>query len=87
MRCPLCGAELSTRKTVGLSDSLVQRTRSCRNPLCPYVDKTFEMLPTASVECMLDGLCDLFKDIAKTVGAETVTCRLTKLNAEITRIN
>ena len=87
MECPMCGSELYVSKTTALSGGLIRRIRHCSNNLCPFVDKTFEMLNDQKTYLLLDEIIVLLRDIAKTMGNGPVVDRLSKLNVELSRRN
>ena len=74
-------------KSTPLSGGLVRRIRHCVVPLCPYVDKTYEMLNDQKTELLLDELVVLLRDIAKNMGPGPVCKRLACLNIELSRKN
>ena len=62
MQCPVCGERLKVVKTnASASDIVIVRTRSCINPLCPFVAKTYESLDVGKSE--LTRLVELYRQV------------------------
>ena len=87
MNCPLCGAQLRVIKTYQVSNALARRTRQCENALCPYVDRTYEMLNCDKNDLLIDELFALILDVAKTLGPGCVKDRLARLACEVSKLN
>lgn len=84
MKCPLCGGKLSVTRTDNkISNFLVRRDRSCDTPLCPYVNRTFEILEVCDNEILLDHLFDLVRRVATNGEAQRVKDKLFALHKEI----
>ncbi|WP_419656271.1 uncharacterized protein Dvar_53730 [Desulfosarcina variabilis str. Montpellier] len=84
MKCPLCGGNLSVSQTrKNISDKLVQRDRSCDTPLCPYVERTYEVLETDDLDDLLEQSFETLRRIAKNIGSERIGDRLLALHREI----
>jgi hypothetical protein len=87
MQCPMCGSRLVVTKTAKLSGGLVRRVRECNNPMCQYVDRTWEMLNDQKTYILLDEIFALLRDVAKTMGPGPVCDRLSRLHSELSRKN
>ncbi len=83
MNCPICNSVLFVRQTKDLSGSLTRRTRECSNDLCPFVDRTHEMLNEQKNTVLLDEVFQLLRDIIIKMGKGPVKERIKKLSDEL----
>ena len=84
MKCPLCGGNLSVAQTrKHISDKLVQRERTCDTPLCPFCEKTYEILEVRDLDDLLDQSFETLQRIAKNIGGERTGDRILALHKEI----
>ncbi|MBC2710218.1 MAG: hypothetical protein HGJ94_04205 [Desulfosarcina sp.] len=61
--------------------------RSCDNPLCTFVDRTYEILDTGGTEVFIDQLFDLVRRVAENVDGKRVKDKLCALHKEIGGMN
>lgn len=83
MRCPICGGDVGVAKTENISDTIIVRYRRCIRPLCPFFDKTCEVLNVAGDRNLMDMLFDLIRDTAKNIGGRDVAERLAELARQL----